>query len=94
MHTAVVIASAVVLGHINTSEMSTAPAVPLTPLAGALPPTSMKVPALSSVFTEVVILPAPATSASTPAMAPPEVVVITQAPTELFPSVVDSPTLM
>ena len=68
--------------------------VPFTPSAGALPPTSMKVPALSSVFTEAVIDPAPATSASTPPMAPPEMVVITQAPTELFTSVVDNPTLM
>ena len=87
-----VIASAVAIGPTNTSETSIA--VPRIPLAGALPHTSMKVPPPSSASTEVATDLAPVTSASTPAMVPPEVVPISPAPTGSFHSAVVSHTLM
>ena len=92
MHTEVV-ASAAAIGPTNTSETS-APQVPLIPLAGALLPTSMKGPPLSSAFTEVATDLAPVMSVSTPAMVPPEVVTISPAPTGSFHSAAASHTLM
>ena len=85
--------SAVAIEPTNTSETSR-PQVPLIPLAGALLPTSMKAPPLSSASTEVATDLAPVMSVSTPAMVPPEVVTISPAPTGSFTSAVVSHTLM
>ena len=88
------IVSAVVHMRTNTSETSTLTEVPLTPLAGAPPHTSMKVPPLSSASTETATDLAPAMSASTPAAVPPKAVPISWAPTGLFTSAVVSHTSM
>ena len=92
MHTEVVASAAKAIEQNNTSE--TSPLDPLIPLAGALPSTSMKVPALSSAFTEVVTDLATVMSASTPEMVQPEMVPITAAPTGSFHSEVGNHTLM
>ena len=78
----------------NTSKTSKLQAGPLTPLAGALPNTSMKVPMLSSASTETATGLAPAMSASTPAAVPPEAVPISLEPVRLFTSVVVNHTSM
>ena len=78
----------------NTSKTSKLQASPLTPLAGALPHTSMKVPPLSSASTETATDLAPAMSASTPAAVPREAVPISLAPTGLSISAVVSHTSM
>ena len=93
MHTAALIASAaVVIARINTSETLTL--APHIPSAGVHPPISMRARHLSSASTEVATDPAPAMSASTPPMAPPEAVLTSQATAGLSPSAAVSPMQM